>query len=286
MSARIKLTLEYDGGGFRGWQRQDNAFSVQEALSTALARLTGQQPQLTVAGRTDAGVHARGQVVHCDLAPLRVAGGATTSGATTRGATTWTPHLLYRLQRGLNHYLRDHPLVVLEARCVAPDFDARRWACRRHYCYRILNRKGPPALDPARVWFVPRPLDIAAMAQAATLLLGRHDFSSFRAAHCQASSPLRSLESLHVEKLGEEICITASARSFLYRQMRIMTGTLLAVGLGRIAVPEMERILHACDRRRAGPTAPPQGLTLMAVDYPLAPASGDARFEPFSGIRS
>ena len=244
---RYKLTLEYDGTGFVGWQRQSNGLSVQEVIETAVERFCGEAVRLFGAGRTDAGVHARGQCAHLDL------------------ANDPAPDVV---RDALNAHLRPHAVCVLAAAVAAPGFDARRDAVSRHYRYRIVNRRSPLALDALRAWQVAAPLDAGAMAEAAAGLVGCHDFSTFRAAECQAASPLRTLDALDVRRTGEDIFIDARARSFLHNQVRIMAGSLVQVGEGKSSPRDLADALAARDRGRAGRTAPPHGLTLMAVDYP------------------
>ncbi len=243
---RWKLTLEYDGGGFVGWQRQANGRSVQQLLEEAVAGFSGERVTVEGAGRTDAGVHALGQVAHIALAKA-------TTAQTVRAA--------------LNHHMKGQGVVVLLAEPVAADFHARFSATGRRYLYRILNRPAPPTLERGRVWWLPVPLDAAAMHAAAQMLVGHHDFSSFRAADCQAASPVKTLDSLAVSRRGEEIAIEAAARSFLHHQVRNMVGTLALVGRGRWQATQVAQALAARDRRAAGPTAPPQGLYLTAVRY-------------------
>lgn len=248
---RYRLTLEYDGAPFVGWQRQDNGPSVQEAVEEAIAAFCGARCKVVGAGRTDTGVHALGQVAHVDLPRAYAV-------ATVRAA--------------INFHLRPRPVVVLEAAEVAADFHARFSATGRRYLYRILNRPSPPALGRGRVWWLPQPLDVAPMAEAAALLVGRHDFTSFRSAACQARSPVKTLAELTVAAAGAEIRITAAARSFLHHQVRILVGTLGLVGDGRWTVDDVAAALAARDRRRAGPTAPAAGLYLVAVSYGGAPS--------------
>jgi len=245
--SRFRLTLEYDGGPFVGWQRQASGLSVQECLEAAVRAFTGEVAAVVAAGRTDAGVHASGQVVHTEIA---------------RAASADTVRL------ALNHHLKPHPVVVLAADAVSDHFHARFSAVRRHYRYRLLNRRSPAALERGRVWWVPVPLDLAAMRRAAALLVGQHDFTSYRAAGCQARSPVKTLERLEIARQGDELVFSLSAPSFLHNQVRVMLGTLKWVGEGRWTPEEVGRILAARDRRRAGPTAPPQGLCLLRVDYP------------------
>jgi tRNA pseudouridine38-40 synthase len=251
---RYRLTLEYDGGPFVGWQRQHNGPSVQGALEEAIMRFCGERVAVQGAGRTDAGVHAAAQVAHVDLARSRPAD-------TVRAA--------------LNHHLKPQPIAVLEARQVADDFHARFSATARRYRYRILNRPAPPALERGRVWHVAVPLDVDAMAQAARLLVGRHDFNSFRSAACQATSSVKTLDLLEVSRAGQEIEVAVGARSFLHNQVRILVGTLQLVGRGRWSCSEVAQALAARDRTRAGPTAPPQGLCLMQVRYDLPGSDRD-----------
>jgi tRNA pseudouridine38-40 synthase len=244
---RYVLRLEYDGAPFVGWQRQAEGLSVQDVIEEAAARLSGGVPvAAAAAGRTDAGVHAAAQVVQLDLA---------------REIDPGT------LRDALNFHMRPHPVSVLAAAVAPPGFHARFSATARAYRYRILDRRSPPALDRGRVWHIPRPLDAAAMAAAARVLVGRHDFSSFRAASCQASGPVRTLDRLDVRRIGGEIVIEAEARSFLHHQVRNMVGTLKRVGEGRWTEADVARILAAADRRLAGQTAPAEGLTLIAVRY-------------------
>jgi tRNA pseudouridine38-40 synthase len=244
---RYRVTLEYDGGPFAGWQRQDNGPSVQGALEEAVFKLSGERVTAMGAGRTDAGVHARGQVAHFDMVKEF-------PPATVRDA--------------LNAHLRPAPVAVLDAAVAAPDFHARFSAVGRHYEYRILTRRAPPALDRGHVWHVGRALDAVAMEEAARMLLGTHDFTTFRAAECQAKSPVKTLDRLDVSEQGDEIVFYASARSFLHHQVRSMVGTLKLVGEGKWRPHDVALALNAHDRTRCGPVAPPEGLTLLKVDYP------------------
>lgn len=243
---RYRITVEYDGSELVGWQKQANGLAVQTVIEAALTALTGEIADVAGAGRTDAGVHASGQVAHFDL------------------SREWAPHTLVR---ALNVHVRPHPVSVLEAAAVADDFHARFSATRRHYRYRILNRAGPPALDRGRVWHVARSLDAEAMNRAARHLIGRHDFSSFRAAECQAKSPVKTLDRLEVGRDGEEIVVVTSARSFLHNQVRAMVGTLRLVGEGKWSEADLIRARDARDRSAAGQTAPAAGLCLTGVDY-------------------
>jgi tRNA pseudouridine38-40 synthase len=244
---RYKLVVEYDGTPFTGWQHQTNGLSVQQAVEEAIARFAGEKVRIHCAGRTDSGVHATYQVVHVDL------------------AKEWRPDTV---RDATNAHLKPAPVAILSAEPVPETFSARLSAFKRHYLYRILNRRAPAALDANRVWHVAWPLDAAAMHEAARSLVGRHDFTTFRAAECQANSPVRTLDRLDVEKLGDEIRIHASARSFLHHQVRSMVGTLERVGAGRWAVEDVRAALDARDRKRCGPMAPSAGLYLIGVDYP------------------
>lgn len=243
---RYKLTLEYDGRPFVGWQRQANGLSVQEAVESAIASLIGAAASIQAAGRTDAGVHAKGQVVHVDL------------------ARDWRGD---RLRDALNAHLRLFPVAVVETAQVGAEFEARFSATRRHYLYRILNRRAPPTHERGYVWHVARKLDAAAMHEAAQTLVGRHDFTTFRAAECQANSPLRTLDRLDVRRDGDMIEIRASALSFLHRQVRSMVGSLEHVGSGKWTTGDLKAALDARDRARCGAVAPADGLFLMQVDY-------------------
>ena len=243
---RYKLTLEYDGSDFVGWQRQDNGPSVQAALEAAVAGFCGETVEVQAAGRTDAGVHALGQVAHVDI------------------DKPTTPDTL---SAALNFHLKPNPIAVIRAEEVTSEFHARFSATRRSYLYRIVNRRAPLVLDRGRAWFVPQPLDVPAMQAAAQVLVGHHDFSSFRAANCQAKSPLKTLDSLEVTQQGEEIRLRTSARSFLYHQVRNMAGSLKLVGEGKWDAAKLRAVLKACDRTQAGPTAPAGGLYLTSVGY-------------------
>lgn len=243
---RYRLTIEYDGTGFVGWQRQANGLSVQEALETAFRRFCGETLTVHGAGRTDAGVHALAQVAHVDLA---------------READ---PEII---RSAVNHHLRPHRISILLVEPAPPGFNARLSATGRVYRYRILNRRAPPALERGRVWQVAPPLDAAAMQRGARHLVGHHDFTTFRDSLCQAKSPVKTLDALGVSRTGEEIQIEARARSFLHHQVRNMVGTLKLVGLGRWQPEDVARALAARDRRAGGPTAPAEGLALMSVRY-------------------
>jgi tRNA pseudouridine38-40 synthase len=243
---RYKLTIEYDGTPFVGWQRQDNGLSVQAVVEEAIRRFTGETVTTIVAGRTDAGVHALGQVAHVDL------------------AKDWP---VLRVREALNYHVQPHPISILAADIVADDFSARTSAKKRRYLYRILNRRAPPAVEANRVWHVAKALDAEAMHAAAQALLGKHDFSTFRASLCQAKSPVKTLDRLDVAKRGDEIEVTAEARSFLHHQVRNMVGTLKLVGEGKWTRRDVEKALAAADRTKGGPTAPPEGLYLVEISY-------------------
>lgn len=244
---RYRLTIEYNGGGFSGFQRQDGFETIQGALEAALAKLDGAPVTVVCAGRTDAGVHALGQVVHADLQQDR---------------PPWI------VQNAVNHIVRPALISCVECARARPEFDARRSAIGRAYRFRILNRRAPPALERGLVWHVGTPLDADAMHEAAQRLVGQHDFSSFRASHCQAKSPVKTLDQLDVSRRGEEIWIEAAARSFLHNQIRIFAGTLKLVGDGKWTPDDVAQALAARNREAAGPTAPPTGLCFLAVRYP------------------
>lgn len=243
---RYRLLIEYDGGPFVGWQAQANGPSVQGALQAAVHAFSGEQVTLTGAGRTDTGVHASGQVAHLDL------------------ARDWPTNTV---REAVNAHLWPQPVAVLEAERAADDFHARFSATGRRYLFRILDRRAPPALLRGRVWHVRKPLDAAAMAEAAQAFVGRHDFTTFRDAACQARSPVRTLDRLDVVREGEEIRLHFAARSFLHRQVRSITGTLAEVGAGRWAPDRVRQALEAADRTACGPVAPPEGLYLSQVTY-------------------
>lgn len=244
---RYKLTLEYDGRPFVGWQRQDNGPSVQATLEDAIFRYSGETVAVHAAGRTDAGVHALGQVVHVDIA---------------RGDPAM------KVQNALNALVRPAPVAVVAAEEVPKDFHARFSCLGRSYVYRILNRRSQPVLEAGRVWWVARALDHEAMTEAAVHLIGHHDFSSFRAAECQANSPMRTLDTLQIVRVGDIIEVHAAAKSFLHHQVRNMVGTLELVGAGRWQPARMAEALAARSRSAAGPTCPPDGLFFKAALYP------------------
>ena len=243
---RYVLVLEYDGTPFSGWQRQVGALSVQQVVEEALAKMSGETVVIQAAGRTDAGVHALGQVVSFDL------------------SKEWDP---FRIREALNFHTKPHPVAIVEAGAVPESFEARFSAIARHYEYRILNRRGRPALEDHRVWHCPMPLDADAMHAAAQLILGKHDFTTFRAAECQAKSPEKTLDRLDVSREGDMIVVRAMARSFLHSQVRSMVGSLKLVGEGKWTPREFRAALDARDRSRCGPLAPPDGLYLVKVDY-------------------
>ena len=243
---RFKLLIEYDGTPFVGWQLQEGGPSVQGLIGEAIAAFSGERVTLYGAGRTDAGVHALGQVAHFDL------------------ARDWRAD---RVRDALNAQLRPHPIAVVAAEKVDPAFDARFSAKRRHYLYRVVNRRADLALDRHRAWRVPRRLDAAAMHEAAQALVGRHDFTTFRAAECQAKSPVKTLDRLAADRSGDEIRIFASARSFLHHQVRSMVGSLVLVGEGKWSAEDLAAALAARSRSACGPVAPPEGLYLVRVEY-------------------
>ena len=244
--SRYKLVIEYDGRDFVGWQRQDNGLGVQQVLEDAVKKFCGEKVRLFVAGRTDAGVHALGQTAHADLTK-------DTDANTVRDA--------------LNFHVKPHAISVLSVAEVDDEFHARTSAKERAYFYRIINRRPPLALEEGKAWWVPQPLDAAAMNEAAAKLVGHHDFSTFRAAGCQADGPVKTLGALTVGRLGEEIHIKARAISFLYHQVRNIVGTLKLVGEGKWTPDDVARALAAADRAAGGPTAPPDGLYLSEVVY-------------------
>jgi tRNA pseudouridine38-40 synthase len=243
---RYKLTIEYDGGPFQGWQRLPDAPSVQGALEDAFEKLTGIRTDVIGAGRTDSGVHAYGQVAHVDI---------------EKAFEGW------RLVEALNAHLRPHPISVLDAEQAAPEFHARFDATARAYTYEIINRRAPLALDFGRAWRIGRPLDVRMMDEAAQILRGNHDFTTFRDTKCQAKSPVKTLDIASVESMGEQVIFHFEARSFLHSQVRSMVGTLVEVGLGKMTVEDVAAALAAADRARCGPVAPADGLYLVRVNY-------------------
>ena len=243
---RYKLTIEYDGTPFIGWQAQDNGVSVQAVLTAAIAAFAGETLAVSAAGRTDAGVHALGQIAHVDF------------------AKDWD---VDTVRDAINFHLRPQPVAVLAVEHAAPDFDARFSAVKRHYLYRIVNRRADLTLEHNRAWRVPRPLDAEIMQIAAQRLVGRHDFTTFRSTECQAKSPVKTLDRLDVACAGDEIRISAAARSFLQHQVRSMVGSLVHVGEGKWSADYLAAALAARDRAACGQVAPPHGLYLVRVDY-------------------
>ncbi len=243
---RFRITIEYDGTPFVGWQEQSNGLTVQAEIGEAIFKFSGERVLVKGAGRTDSGVHALGQVAHFDL------------------SKNWHT---FRIQEAMNYHLKPHPIAVLNCENVADDFDARFSAISRRYLYRILNRRARPALEAERVWWVPQPLEVDNMDAAAQTILGHHDFTTFRASLCQAKSPVKTLDQLRVSRVGQEVHVEAKARSFLHNQVRSMVGSLKLVGEGKWPVREMKAALGSCDRARCGPVAPATGLYLSQVDY-------------------
>jgi tRNA pseudouridine38-40 synthase len=244
---RWRLTVEFDGRPFMGWQRQDHGPSVQQSLEDAIHRMTGQRTAVHAAGRTDAGVHALAISAHCDI-----------EKAVTE----------HRLREGLNALVRPDPISVTEVEQVADDWHARFSCIGRKYLYRILNRRAPPALDRGRVWHIAVQLDVDAMAEGAAMLVGNHDFTTFRSVHCQSESPVKTLDRLDVTRVGEEIRIEAGARSFLHHQVRSMVGCLALVGRGNWAPNDIKKALESRDRAELGLNAPPDGLYFVEAVYP------------------
>ena len=249
---RWRLTVEYDGGPFMGWQRQEHGPSVQQTLEEALQRMMGEEAVFTAAGRTDAGVHALAMATHVDV------------------MKSVTPH---RLREGLNALVRPQPVSVLDVAEMPGDWHARFSCVGRRYLYRILNRRAPPALDAGRVWHIPVSLDADAMQAGARHLIGRHDFTTFRSAQCQSDSPMKTLDRLEVARVGEEIHVTAAARSFLHHQVRSMVGCLAMVGRGQWQPDDMQNALESRDRASLGFNAPPHGLYFVEAIYPESSAS-------------
>jgi len=243
---RYKLTIEYDGRPFVGWQIQDNGPSVQGVLAAAVEAFCGEQVSVHGAGRTDAGVHALGQVGHVDL------------------AKEWDKDTV---RDALNAHLRPHPVAVIAAERVEDSFDARFSAIRRHYLYRIINRRADLTFERGRAWRIAKPLDIPAMQAAAQRLVGRHDFTTFRNVECQAKSPMKTLDQLDVHRRADDVEVMASARSFLHSQVRSMVGALALVGEGKWTVGDVSVALAKRDRAACAPVAPPDGLYLIKVDY-------------------
>jgi tRNA pseudouridine38-40 synthase len=243
---RYRLTLEYDGGPYNGLQAQVDLPSVQASVERAIKAFCGETPRMHAAGRTDSGVHATGQVVHIDL------------------EKDWRADVV---REAINAHLRPEPITVLDVVVAPADFHARFSAVERRYLYRILSRQAPPALEKGKVWHVKKPLDVDAMAQAVQILIGTHDFTTFRDLACQAKSPVKTLDEARVFRVGQEVHLTFAARSFLHRQVRSMVGSLAEVGAGRWTVGDLQAALDARDRRACGPVAPADGLYLTGVRY-------------------
>jgi len=246
---RFRMIVEYDGTAYVGWQMQENGHSVQAALQQAILSLTGETVSIRGAGRTDSGVHAFGQVIHADL------------------SRDWAP---FKLRNALNAHLMmaGEKVSVIDVTQVDDSFDARFSAVKRHYLYRIINRPSPLAVEAGHAWWVPKPLDHDLMHAAAQMLVGHHDFTTFRSAHCQAKSPVRTLDRLDVSRNGDLIEIRASAQSFLHNQIRSFAGTLKLAGEAKMTPDDVRNALEARDRKQCGPVAPPEGLYFMKVDYP------------------
>ena len=253
---RYKITLEYDGTPFVGWQRQEKGPSIQAAVEAAITGFSGETVNLFGAGRTDAGVHALGQVAHFDLEK-------DCEADTVRDA--------------LNYHLKPNPIAVIAAEETDTEFHARFDATKRHYMYRLTNRRAPLTLDANRAWLVHPPLDADRMHEAAQFLVGRHDFSTFRSSQCQAKSPVKTLDAISVRRVGEEIEVTAQARSFLHHQVRSIVGTLERVGVGKWRPKDVANALKSKDRAACGPMAPACGLYLVRVDYDATTPSECAR---------
>ncbi|MEP3265590.1 MAG: tRNA pseudouridine(38-40) synthase TruA [Hyphomicrobiales bacterium] len=243
---RYKLIVEYDGAPFNGWQRQPDQPTVQGAIEQAVLKCSQEDVTIGSAGRTDAGVHATGQVAHLSLEKQWESG---------------------KLREALSFHLKPLPVSILHVEETADDFDARFSAKSRHYRYRIINRRATLTLDAGRAWHVKRELDAKAMHEAAQCLIGHHDFTTFRHVHCQAKTPIKTLDQLDVERQGDDIFITASARSFLHNQVRSLAGCLVFVGDGHWTKTDLENALHAKDRTRCAPVAPAHGLYLYKVGY-------------------
>lgn len=243
---RYKFTIEYDGEPFVGWQRQDNGSSVQGKIEKAIEDFCGEPVTLFGAGRTDAGVHALGQVAHADIPG---------------------EHAAETVRDAVNHHLRPCPIAILDAAPVDDEFHARFSATKRHYLYRIIPRRAPLTLERGRAWQVFRPLDAAAMHEAAQVLVGKHDFTTFRAAQCQSDSPVKTLDAIDVSQVADEVQVTCRARSFLHNQVRSFVGSLKMIGEGKWSAKTLQHALDAADRSQCGPVAPAHGLYLSRVDY-------------------
>ncbi len=244
--ARYRLTIEYDGTDFVGWQRQENGLSVQAVLESAAKAFCGEDVTAFAAGRTDAGVHALAMTIHIDIAKAPPAD---------------------KVRDAINQHMRPHPVAILAAEAVSDDFHACFSCLRRSYEYRIINRRAPLALDAGRAWRVPQRLDADAMHEAAQCLVGKHDFTTFRAAACQSQSPVKTLDEISVSRIGDEVLVRCAARSFLHHQVRSMTGSLVEVGKGKWRARDLKDALNAADRKRCGQVAPPEGLYFVRADY-------------------
>lgn len=243
---RYKCIIEYDGTNFSGWQRQSHHYSIQQSIEEAIKAFCGEDVQVTASGRTDAGVHARGQVIHFDLAHER-------------------PE--FKVMSAVNHHLQPNPIAIIECNVIHKEFHARFSSLKRFYEYKIVTRRAPLTIDSNRAWHIPVALDIEKMREGAKYLLGQHDFTSFRDSECQAKSPIKTIDNIVIEQNGNNISIKISAQSFLHHMVRNITGTLRYVGEGKFTPQDIEKILDAKDRTKAGPTAPACGLYFMGVEY-------------------
>lgn len=256
---RYRLTIEYDGQPYKGFQAQEALPSVQGSIERAVKAFSGQTLRLQAAGRTDTGVHATGQVIHIDL------------------ERDWRPEVV---RDALNAHLMPEPIAIIDAQVAQGDWHARFSATERRYIYRILNRKSPPALDRGKVWHLKKPLDAEAMHEAAQVLIGNHDFTTFRHMQCQAKSPIKTMDVARIWREGEQVLLEFASRSFLHRQVRSMTGTLAEVGIGRWSAADVKAALEARDRKACGPVAPADGLYLVGVKYEAGRLASSSPAQP------
>lgn len=256
---RYRLTIEYDGQPYKGFQAQEALPSVQGSIERAVKAFSGQTLRLQAAGRTDTGVHATGQVIHIDL------------------ERDWRPEVV---RDALNAHLTPEPIAIVDAQVAQGDWHARFSATERRYIYRILNRKSPPALDRGKVWHLKKPLDAEAMHEAAQVLIGNHDFTTFRHMQCQAKSPIKTMDVARIWREGEQVLLEFASRSFLHRQVRSMTGTLAEVGIGRWSAADVKAALEARDRKACGPVAPADGLYLVGVKYEAGRLASSSPAQP------